>query len=273
MSIVTLISDLGSKDHYVALVKATLLNNNPTCLPIDVTHEIGTGETGEAAFLLRSIWNHFPLGTVHVNGVASYFNHEVKQHLVVEYDNRFVITADNGFFPLAFPNLELAQCRMFKLDLHDADHVKFPMSGAFAVAAARITQGEHPETFCEEIAEIRVVSGLRPYLMGTSLYCHVLHIDHFGNCYFNITEDEFEDYRKGRSFAVIVKHNLSFTSFNQHFAEVEGGRQFVTWAQNGYLMITMNVDKGGEKAGTFNKLIGLKLGDSIQIDFHGDPNR
>ncbi|MFM7619515.1 MAG: SAM-dependent chlorinase/fluorinase, partial [Bacteroidota bacterium] len=78
MSIVTLISDLGYKDHYVALVKAALLNANPTCIPVDISHAIGTGQVDHAAFLLRSVWNEFPFGTVHINGVDSYLQKDRK---------------------------------------------------------------------------------------------------------------------------------------------------------------------------------------------------
>ncbi|MFM7722257.1 MAG: SAM-dependent chlorinase/fluorinase, partial [Bacteroidota bacterium] len=100
MSIITLISDLGLKDHYVSLVKARLLNANPTCIPVDVSHVVGTSQVDHAAFLLRSIWNEFPFGTVHLNGVDSYLE-KGTNHLIVEFQNRYVVTADNGLIPMA----------------------------------------------------------------------------------------------------------------------------------------------------------------------------
>ena len=116
MSIVALISDLGTRDHYVSLVKAALLNNNPTIIPVDISHEVGSGEIGEAAFLFRSVWNSFPFGTVFMNGVSSY-KLSNREHIIIEYQDRFLITADNGVFSLMFPEVSLEDLKIYRLNI------------------------------------------------------------------------------------------------------------------------------------------------------------
>jgi S-adenosylmethionine hydrolase len=272
MSIVTLISDLGLKDHYVSLVKARLLNANPTCIPVDVSHVVGTGQVDHAAFLLRSIWNDFPYGTVHMNGVDSYLD-KGTSHLVVEYQNRFVITADNGLMPMAFPSVDRSEMLIHEIHLPNTDSTQFPMSGIMSEAAARISRGDTLEGWTVLRADfIKDTKGLQPYYNGTQLLVQVFYIDHFGNLYFNISKDEFDYYSKGRSFAIQLKANTSINKFHNSFSDVKLGSEVAMWGQNNLLIATMNLDQGGEKAGNLSRLMKLNLGDTVTIDFHGDPN-
>jgi S-adenosylmethionine hydrolase len=272
MSIVALISDLGTKDHYVSLVKAALLNNNPTIIPVDISHEVGTGEIGEAAFLFRSVWNSFPFGTVFMNGVSSYKNSK-REHIIIEYQDRFLITADNAVFSLMFPELNSEDVRIYLLKLEGPDDKNFPMSGVFATAAARITQGDFPDQWCESLEDISSVKGLEPYMNGQDLITQVIYIDHFGNLYFNLTKKLFDEIGKGRSFAIPVRSQTTINKFHERFADVEVGNEVAFWGQNDYLVISMNREGGGDRAGTFNRLMNLDLGDSLTISFHGDANR
>ena len=272
MSIVALISDLGTKDHYVSLVKAALLNHNPTIIPVDISHEVGSGEIGEAAFLFRSVWNNFPFGTVFLNGVSSYKTNTV-EHIIVEYQDRFLITADNGVFSLIFPEANSDEVKIYMLNLEGYDEKRFPLSGVFAMAAANITQGNFPDQWCEKLEEMVKIKGLEPYLNGQDIVTQVMYIDHFGNLYFNLTKKLFEEIGKGRSFAIPVRPQTTINKFHERFADVEIGNEVAFWGQNDFLVISMNREGGGDRASTFSRLMNLKLGDSLTISFHGDANR
>lgn len=272
MSIVALISDLGTKDHYVSLVKASLLNHNPTIIPVDITHEIGPGEIGDAAFLFRSVWNNFPFGSVFINGVSSY-KQAGREHIIIEYQDRYLITADNGVFSLMFPEAQNEEYNIYLLDIEGAEDMRFPMSGVFAMAAAQITQGNLPDQWCERLSDLKKIKGLEPYMNGQDLVTQVIYVDHFGNLYFNLTKKLFEEVGKGRSFAIPVRAQTTINKFHDRFADVEIGSEVAFWGQNDYLVISMNRDGGGERAGTFSRLMNLALGDSLTISFHGDANR
>ncbi len=272
MSIVALISDLGTKDHYVSLVKAALLNHNPTIVPVDVSHEVGTGEIGEVAFHFRSIWNSFPFGTVFLNGVSSY-KLSTREHIIVEYQDRFLITADNGVFSLMFPEAKSDEVKIYLLKIEGSDDKRFPMAGVFAIAAGQITQGNFPDQWCEQLEDMSKIKGLEPYLNGQDLITQVIYIDHFGNLYFNLTKKLFDEIGKGRSFAIPVRSQTTINKFHERFADVEVGSEVAFWGQNNYLVISMNREGGGDRAGTFNSLMNLELGSSLTISFHGDANR
>jgi hypothetical protein len=117
------------------------------------------------------------------------------------------------------------------------------------------------------------IKGLEPYMNGQDVVMQVVYIDHFGNLYFNLTKKLFEEIGKGRSFAIPIKPQTTINKFHTRFADVEVGNEVAFWGQNDYLVISMNREGGGDRAGTFNRLMALELGDSLTISFHGDANR
>ncbi len=272
MSIVALISDLGTKDYYVSLVKAALLNHNPHIIPVDISHSLSQGEIGETAFMLRSVWENFPFGTVFLNGVSS-MKHGSTEHIIIEYRNRYLITADNGTFSLMYQYDVIEDFKVFLLKLEGEDDKRFPMSGVFAKAAALISQGNNPENWCECIEDMYKLKGLEPYTVGQDLVIQVIYADHFGNLYFNLTKRLFDEVGKGRSFAIPFKPQTTINKFHERFVDVEEGSEVAFWGQNGFLIISMNRGFGGKTGGKFDRLMGHTVGDSLTISFHGDENR
>ena len=71
MQIITLTTDAGLKDHYVASIKASLYRQLPNAILIDISHDIRPFDSSEAAFQLRNCYTDFPDGTIHIIGVDS----------------------------------------------------------------------------------------------------------------------------------------------------------------------------------------------------------
>jgi len=67
--IITLLTDFGTKDHYVASMKGVILNINPRCLLIDITHQVSPHDIREGAFILANAYSYFPKGTIHLSVV------------------------------------------------------------------------------------------------------------------------------------------------------------------------------------------------------------
>ena len=66
MPIVTLLSDFGLRDAYVAEVKAVILSNSPSTCIVDISHKIEKFNIRMGAYILASVTPYFPKGTVHV---------------------------------------------------------------------------------------------------------------------------------------------------------------------------------------------------------------
>ena len=76
MPIVTLLTDSGESDHYVASIKAKIIATNPVVQIVDLSHSIRSCDIAHAAFVLKSVFREFPVGTVHLAGVDAAGNGE-----------------------------------------------------------------------------------------------------------------------------------------------------------------------------------------------------
>ena len=99
--IVTLLTDFGTRDHYVAAVKGVLLNINPSLYLVDITHEIRPQNIREGAFVLASACKYFPEGTIHLAVVDPGVGGK-RQGLAAANDRHLFVSPDNGLFDWAF---------------------------------------------------------------------------------------------------------------------------------------------------------------------------
>ncbi len=107
MSLVTLTTDLGYRDHYLAIVKAGLLSRVPSLQIIDLSCEIRNNNISDAAFVLKNALPHFPAGSIHLIGIKfaqekSRLQNQIdnSRYLLTQYKNQYIITPDNGLFSL-----------------------------------------------------------------------------------------------------------------------------------------------------------------------------
>ncbi len=268
LSIITLISDLGTRDHYVASVKAALLSQAPQCVIVDVSHDVRPFDIHETAFLLRSVWQQFPLGTVHVIGVNPEYNAQ-QMHVVVHCMGHYFIGADNGIFSLL---LDETPEDIFEMTLAQGADWTFPMRGVFATAAAHLSKGGSPEFLGKRIDALKPSPAKLPQVEEDLIKGHVQYIDHYGNIYTNISHELFDAVSARRSCAIhFKKSGFAIKRISNYYHDVVEGERLAMWATNGFLMIAINggaPDNGGGAADLF----GLKTGDIIRIEFHGDSS-
>ena len=101
MSIITLTTDLGTKDHYVAIIKGEIYKQIKDINIVDISNDISKFDIQEAAFVFKNCYKNFPDGTVHIIGVNEELTNE-NQHLAIQINNQFIIGPDNGIFSLIF---------------------------------------------------------------------------------------------------------------------------------------------------------------------------
>src|SRR5690606_25834864 len=109
MKIITLTTDLGYRDPYLAIVKAKLMSSANLPYLIDLSCEIKENNISDAAFILKNALPHFPAETIHLVAVKfvadrSNFskadNVDNSRYLLTRYQNQYIITPDTGFFNL-----------------------------------------------------------------------------------------------------------------------------------------------------------------------------
>lgn len=185
-TIVTLLTDFGSKDAYVACMKGVLLARAPSLVTIvDLTHEVPPQDTRAATFHLRHAWSWFPAGTIHVAVVDPGVGTD-RAILVARHAGHLFLAPDNGL---------LAPILASDDAVHALDLADYPVPSAtfhgrdlFAPAAARLVEGAAPSELGPALhsGAWRSAPDAGPRLELGRIACEVDHVDRFGNLILNV---------------------------------------------------------------------------------------
>src|SRR5512134_1617938 len=134
MAIVTLLTDSGESDHYVAAIKAKVISINPGLRIEDISHKIEAADIAHAAFVLRAVFRDFPKGTVHLVGVDSTGNRG-DAYIALQLEDHFFVGCDNGLFGLIS---EKPHQQLVELNAINVITTTFPERDVFAHAASKL---------------------------------------------------------------------------------------------------------------------------------------
>ena len=106
MQLVSLTTDYGSKDFYVADLKAAILSKYRDTMLIDISHHIDHFDILQAAFFVKNALASFPAGTIHI--IAVNCNYKRKSEFICyERDGHFFVGPNNGVFSLIFEDFDI----------------------------------------------------------------------------------------------------------------------------------------------------------------------
>ena len=274
MSIITLLSDFGTKDYYVSAVKGSLLELSKELTIIDISHEITHYNIIESSFVLKNAYLNFPKESIHLIGVDSLYTPKQK-HIVAKLNGHFFIGADNGVFSL------LAKAENYD-QIIEIEHPKskissFPMRDVFVDIAAQIVFKEKLENLGTPISTIKMWKKNIPDLArDNEIICHVLHVDQYGNLITDLTKEVFDKQRNNKKFNIIAssakinKIYPTYSSFVNYKLKSnqrqKAGTAMAIFNSLNLLEIALyksNPNHGGSAA----SLLGFGVGDSIRIEF------
>ncbi len=264
MPIVTLISDLGTKDYYLAAVKGAILSLAPETTLVDITHQIPSFDIFQAAFNLKNAYDNFPSGTIHIIGVDVAGNTHAR-NLAILYHGHIFLGTDNGIFSMIFDG-EPEQIIEIQLGSEDGN-VIFPMRDILAKAAGYIANGGNIEILGPKVQGLIERGIFNPVYTGNEIRGTVIYIDGYGNVFANITRNDFEKARENRNYAIyFAAANQPIRKISNQYDEVPEGERVALFSSSGYLQIAINKGVQGYGGGA-SQLFGLKLNHSIRIEF------
>lgn len=187
-SLLTLTTDFGTRDPYVAELKAVLLSEGPPDLRlVDLSHELAPFDVHAAALFLRAALPRFPAGTLHLvvvdPGVGS-----ARRPLIVRRHDMTLVGPDNAVFSYLLDGSE---------ELYEIDRTRlapraisstFHGRDLFAPVAARLACGEPPESFGTRVETAQRMAFPMVEMSGDVLHGRVIHVDRYGNLITNIAE-------------------------------------------------------------------------------------
>ncbi len=209
MSTITLTTDFGTRDYYVAAMKGEILSIDPGAKIIDISHHITPQNILEGAITLAHAAKHFPLRTVHV-GVVDPGVGGSRRAIVIHTERFYYVGPDNGLFSLALKDENLLGIFEIRDEKYMADRVSDTFHGRdiFAPVAAHIARGANPAIMGPPINDpVELVMPEVEKRDGT-LIGEVIHIDSFGNLITNISRDDIRSLGQDASLRVLILENV-----------------------------------------------------------------
>ena len=248
MPLLTITSDFGHQDYLVSAVKAQILQVNPAFNIIDVSHTISPFNYPQAAYVCRSAFKNFPEFSYHII-LVNLFEKKPEQLLLAFHQNQHYLCADNGLLSMI---LEEAPEMVIGIPLDKmANKNTLYCASVMAKAVNQLMQGEPIQNIGVPDAVYMEKNHLRPLLDNSWIEGQIIFIDNFENVIVNITREQFEQQRKGRSFKIIFKRDEEIDRISESYADVAEGEKLALFNSAGYLEIAINK---GNAAGLF----GLK---------------
>ncbi len=266
---IALLTDFGTADSYVAVMKGVISTIAPQVPLIDLTHDIPAFDRVQAAVVLYQAYRYFPKGTIFVAVVDPGVGSERKAILVKTQDYYFV-GPDNGLFTLVLAEqkiekiIHLTNSKYFISPHPDPLPTgergvggTFQGRDIFAPVAAHLSQGVLIEDFGLPILDYQKLEDLFPEIKNKEIIGQVISIDRFGNAITNFAKDFLIQYFPSLQFSVKVGKKI-WSEFKTHYAEGLKKKPFLIFGSSSFLEISLN-------QGSAVRLLKIKRGDTVSI--------
>jgi S-adenosylmethionine hydrolase len=274
MSIITLTTDYGLKDHFVGALKGKIISEFPDAKIIDISHEIDPFNIAEASYILQASFANFPKGTVHLIGVDAERNTE-NEHLAMQWNDQFFVCADNGI--LSMLTQRILPQKIVAINIHDRLPENATDMDVFKTVACHLAKGGTLNVIGKEITELKSITDFQPIVSkdGNSIKGNVIYIDHFGNIVFNISKKQFLELSKGRTYEIVMKPksiktilpNYSSVAISDKFPiKYYEGEKLAIFNEAGFLEIAI-FRSNPKTVGSAASLLGFSYRDTITINF------
>lgn len=254
MAIITLTSDFGELDYYVAAFKGEILSACPAVQIVDVSNHIPPYQINHAAYVLKNAFGHFPKRSIHVARVFEWSEQDTRV-IACSYKDHFFIAPDNGILSMVFEEqpavvVHVDPGRMVMKTPHDL----------YTKAIRTIVYNGSLADLGMPVSDMEKRHMLRPIIQGNSIRGIVKHIDYYGNAITNIRRDEFESNIKDGDFTLWLRRNDFIQRIAGNYSDVPQGEQLARFNSKGLLEIAVYCGRADE-------LLGLSEGDNIKIEY------
>lgn len=253
MARVTLLTDFGWNDGYVAAMKGVMAASAPDLLVDDCSHDIPPGDVRMAAWVLARYWKLYPPGTVHLVVVDPGVGGR-RRGLVASAADRLFVGPDNGVLSYVADEIGIDLAVELPGDCCRRDPVSPTFHGrdVFAPIAARLAVGERLEALGPEVADLVLFLPARAVRQGDQVHGEVIHVDRFGNLITNIPGDWIAEP------GTVVVAGRRLNGVRRTYVDVAGGDLLALVGSAGTLEI--GIRDGSAAAG-----LGVGRGQAVQV--------
>ena len=276
MSVITLTTDFGIKDHYSGSVKGALFNELGNVNIVDISHNVSPFNIIEAAYIIENAYKNFPEGSIHIIGVDSEKNPE-QNHLAVKLDGHYFICADNGIMSLLSNKINPE--KIVEINIHNDIISTFSVVDVFVKIAAHIYRGGSIDLVGNQIYELKELYNLNPILNEKSneISGNVIYVDNYDNVVTNISKKIFTEFGKSRPFEINARNYIFKEIVGSYGSAIrfdikkenrkEIGKKIALFNKSNYLELSI-YKSNPQTFGGAASLFGLNYRDVITIKFN-----
>ncbi len=254
--LVTLTTDFGTRDGYVAQMKGAILTINPDVRIIDVTHDVEPFSVIEGAFVLRGMIRYFPPGAIHTAVVDPGVGGS-RRGIVIRTGRAFFVGPDNGLFSFILgPDPALWEARSIENPafMLPEPHPTFHGRDIFAPTAALVSLGRNFDEIGAVVENPVKLTVPEPSATDSEIRGALIYADRFGNLTSNIDAERV----KGKA-PRIRAGNTEVKGISAYFDEVPHGRPLALINSFGFMEIAVN-------RGSAVRDLGLQPGDPVTVE-------
>ena len=260
MPVITLLTDFGTRDAFVGVMKGVIKSLAPHADVIDLTHDVPPQDIKAGAFVLKTSYRYFPPGTIHLAvvdpGVGG-----ARRPVAAKIGDFFYVCPDNGLLSYVLAEDPLTQAVTLDDYRFHLPHVSRTFHGRdlFAPVAAHLVNGVPLETLGTRVDTLQRFPLSQPLVFGNTITCHVIHVDVFGNLFTDVTEDmaEIEDV----AGTVVTVSGTSIEGLSDSYSQVPEGEPLALFGSSGYLEIAV-------RNGDARHQLRVNVGDRVTVRTH-----
>lgn len=259
-SCISLLTDFGTRDYFVASLKGVILSINPDCTIVDISHEVPEYDLKAAAFIIWACYRFFPRGTIFLVVVDPAVGSE-RRILLARSGGYYFIAPDNGVLSLLFKQekseiMEISGRQYFLTDRKSS----FEGRDKMAPAAAWLSMGLPISELARPARNPEILAWSEPHLSNKELTGQILYRDRFGNLITNLSQSlivKFLDLNRGAN-PVLLAGKKKITEMAASYSSSVSGRPFFIINSLGLLEIAVFKKPAAE-------VLGLEPGDLVVL--------
>jgi S-adenosylmethionine hydrolase len=268
-AVITLTTDFGLKDAYVAAMKGVILSINPEVTLVDIGHNVRPQDVRQAAYLLAASYQYFPFHTIHLAVVDPGVGTD-RRPIILETPRAYFVSPDNGLLSYIVsdfssqpvpdslrvspgPDLKVYVITKSEYWRKPVSHT-FHGRDIFAPVAARLSLGMPASSLGERVDTLNIFTIPRAEQQGNTVTGQILDIDNFGNLITNVKEEALPS--KVESATILVG-NRTIRGISRTYAEGEGPVALI--GSRGHLEIAL-------KNASAADFLHAQVGDKIRIE-------
>jgi len=262
LSYISLMTDFGTRDGNVGVMKGVIWNIAPEAKIADLSHEIDPQHIRQAAFVLGRHAFYFPENTIHVVVVDPGVGTE-RRPIAAQIGPQRFVGPDNGVCTLMLERAERNYWPVKLVHLNKPEYWLTKVSDIFhgrdifSPAAAHLAGGASLDDLGVAIDDPVRIPIPQPRRTPQGWLGEVVYIDRFGNIASNIHRDDLA----GLGEVTVTLAGITIKGLVRTFGERRPGELIALYSSNDYLIVSVvNGNAAAE--------IKASVGDAIEVASH-----